>query len=378
MKILFYNDPQQAFGGAEAYWHDTAFFLRAAGMAVHEFSFKGPASNVSTFFPEKHIIGQFLRVIEQFKPDIVHLNKNLLFAASIHRALKSIRVPVVSTVHDYHTIPFATDIRNRLKMWVYPFRRCAATHIIPSLAYFNHLKNNNISGIHHIPHFIHPGEWTFNSHYNMHGKQLLYVGRLEKQKGIWILLDALRILLKKDTGVHLFVIGQGREAARIRRFVARKHLDPYVTLVGEKPRHEILHYFHCSTLLVMPSLKDEMFGLVGLEAQASGLPVLASDLAGIREWCRHAESGWMVRPGKAAILADDIEYLLEHPDLREKIRHQARQQVITGFPVETSIQALIRLYRQLSGAYLNNVQIAPTLLHSCSSANALKSGKIVL
>lgn len=356
MKILFYNDPQQAFGGAESYWHDTAFFLRAAGMAVHKFSFKRPASKVSIFFSQKHIIGQFLQAIEQFKPDIVHLNKNLLFAVSIHKALKSIRVPVVSTVHDYHTIPFATDIRNRLKLWVYPFRRCAATHIIPSLAYFNHLKNNNISDIHHIPHFIHPGEWAFNNRYNVHGKQLLYVGRLEKQKGIWVLLEALQILLKKDRDLHLSIIGQGSEAARTRRFIAHNRLDSYVTLLGEISRHEILHYFHCSTLLVMPSLKDEMFGLAGLEAQASGLPVLASNLTGIREWCRHAESGWMVSPGDAATLAAGIEYLLAHPDLRETIRHQARQQVITEFPVETSIQALIGLYRELSGAYTNNLQ----------------------
>ncbi len=371
MKILFYNDPQQAFGGAEAYWHDTAFFLRAAGMAVHKFSFKGPTSNVPTFFPQKHIIEQFLQTIEQFQPDIVHLNKNLLFARSIHKALKFVRVPVVSTVHDYHTIPFATNIRNRFKLWVYPFRCCAAMHIIPSRTYFNHLKNNNILGIHHIPHFIHPGEWTFNSRYNVHGKQLLYVGRLEKQKGIWILLDALRILLKKDRGVHLSIIGQGSETARIRRFVARQRLDSHVTLLGEIPRHEILHYFHSSTLLVMPSLKDEMFGLAGLEAQASGLPVLASDLTGIREWCRHAESGWMVSPDDAAVLAANIEYLLKHPDLRETIRHQARQQVIAEFPVETSIQGLIGLYRQLSG-YTNNMQIAPTLLHT------LKINKITL
>jgi glycosyltransferase involved in cell wall biosynthesis len=378
MKIFFYNDPQQAFGGAESYWHDTAFFLRAAGVAVHQFSFKQPTSKVSAFFSKKHSIEQFLRAIEHFEPDIVHLNKNLLFAASIHKALKSIRVPVVSTVHDYHTIPFATNTRNRFKLWVYPFRRCATTHIIPSLTYFNHLKNNNISDIHHIPHFIHSGEWAFNSRYNVHGKKLLYVGRLEKQKGIWTLLDALRILLKKDTGIHLSVIGQGNEAARIRRFVARQRLDSYVTLVGEKPRHELLHDFHCSTLLVMPSLKDEMFGLAGLEAQASGLPVLASNLSGIREWCRHAESGWMVRPGDAAILATEIEYLLERPDLRETIRYQARQQVIAGFPPETSIQALIGLYRQLSGADINKMQIAPTLLHSCSPAVASKSDKIIL
>lgn len=372
MKILFYNDPQKAFGGAEAYWHDTAFFLRTAGVTVLKFSFKLPVSKVSTFLPQKHIIGQFLQVIEQFKPDIVHLNKNLLFARSIHKALKSVQVPIVSTVHDYHTIPFATNTRNRFKLWVYPFRRCAATHIIPSRTFFNHLKNHNISGIRHIPHFIHPGEWTFNSRYNMQGRKLLYVGRLEKQKGIWVLLNALQILLKKDISVHLSIIGQGNEAARIKDFVVRKRLDSHVTLVGEIPRHEILHYSHCSTLLVMPSLKDEMFGLVGLEAQASGLPVLASDLTGIREWCRHAESGWIVRPGDAAALAAGIEYLLARPDLREKIRHQARQQVVTEFPVETSIQALIGLYRELSSVHNNNLQL------DWRFDNSLKAHKITL
>ncbi|MBL7827448.1 MAG: glycosyltransferase family 4 protein [Saprospiraceae bacterium] len=349
MKILFYNDPQLEFGGAETYWHDTAYFLVKNGVEVQKLSFE-PDQNQHTWFSKvAHgpIVEQFCQAVRQFKPDLIHLNKNLLYAAGIKKALQKVNLPTIATVHDYYTIPFAINGRNHLKKRLFPFRICAQVHIVPSCHYYSKLKKHGVSDIHYIPHFVHPEKWTFNENYEGTGKKLLYVGRLEKQKGIWVLLEAMRILIKHDPGLQLIIIGQGSLERQIRSFLAHAGLHKQVVLAGGKQHHEVRQYFEQATLLIMPSIEDEMLGLVGLEAQASGLPVIASDLAGIREWCRHQATGWTVKPGHAFELAQAIRHLLADPLLRQNLRHQARVQVAREFDVGVSIQSLIRLYRQI-------------------------------
>jgi glycogen(starch) synthase len=347
MKVLFYNDPHRVFGGTESYWNDITHFLRSDGIEVHPLSFSLPVHHAFPLLPHRPFIAKFLSAVEQIRPDIIHLNHNLKFAASIHKALQIVRLPVVATVHDVYAVPFPTTYRNRFRQWLYPFRCAAHAYIIPSRAYFNRLAHHDIPAIHYIPHCIDHEEWTFNAQYATDAKHLLYAGRLEKQKGVYLLLRALVKLLKKDPAVHLSILGDGRELQAMKRFVSNYHMDRNVTFWGERPRQEMARFFQRSTLLVMPSLRDEMFGLTGLEAQACGLPVLASDLEGIREWCVHGQTGYTVPPGDAGMLANAIMLLLQQSGFRETLRQQARQQVINNFPVSHSSQALIRLYADL-------------------------------
>ena len=73
MKVLFYNDPLQEFGGAETYWHDTAYFLEKNGVEVLK---------LTPYLPNpvrQHITAQFITAVQHFQPDIIHINKNLKY-----------------------------------------------------------------------------------------------------------------------------------------------------------------------------------------------------------------------------------------------------------------------------------------------------------
>ncbi len=357
MKVLFYNDPPSAPGGAETYWHQTAQFLAQAGVEVLPFSLERPVANAAGrlkaalerphCFPSASGIQCFQQAVQDFQPDVIHLNKNLRYAPSIKAALRAFNLPVVATVHDHFTVPFPIDVKNRLKRWIYPFRHCAKYHIIPSRSYYDLLKKRGGRDIVYIPNFIDSQYWRFKDCYDSAGKNLLYVGRLEPLKGIWVLIDALRLLLKRDPAIQLTIIGQGSQEQKIRQIIARKKLSGHIKLLGYQPPAEVLRQYHGSTLLVVPSLHNELFGLVGLEAQASGLPVIASDLPGIREWCIPGVTGMTVPPGDARQLADGIEKMLHDPSLRQALRKQARAYAEANYPVDQAIGKLIGFYTQI-------------------------------
>ena len=352
MKVLFYNDPQQGFGGAETYWHETTQLLELYGIEVLQFSPKIDAvpSNFvcKNFISNPLVISQFKAAIQAFQPDIIHLNKNYLIAKSIAMALRSFSIPVIATAHDYYTIPFPINFRNRLKKSIYPHRYCADEYIIPSLHYFKLLQQKRVRNIHYIPHFLDIGKWPYNEFYQESNKKLLYVGRLEKLKGVAELIRAFGILAKKDSEIHLTIIGHGNEEAKLQNFVKTEKLTNQVTFAGPMAQFEILKHCHRSTLLVVPTINNELFGLVGVEAQACGLPVVASDLPGIREWCLHGKTGITVPPGDPNALAGAIERLLANPTLRPKLRHRARVFVEQHYSVNNALPKLINLYGKIA------------------------------
>lgn len=140
-------------------------------------------------------------------------------------------------------------------------------------------------------------------------RQLLFVGSLDRAhyfKGLDVLLSAVR-----DLDVHLMVVGDGDR---------RRHHESIapagkVTFLGNVSDDELPRLYQSSDLLVLPSIdRSEAFGLVILEAMASGLPVVASDLPGVRTVVRRGETGWLVRPNDARALASTIGDALSDPE----------------------------------------------------------------
>lgn len=355
MKILFYNDYRYRPGGAETYWRETAASLEHEGMDVNILSFEycgrpdtGTTIEGETTFLSDADAGVLLNeTLAQFKPDIVHLNNHSRYAHVIGSTLKNSGLPIVSTVHDYYSVPFPINFKNRLKSLFFSCNRYCSNYIIPSRHYYDLLKKKNVAGVKHIPHFIDFSKWTFNNEYDDSRMELLFVGRLEKIKGADVLIAAVKILIAKFPALHLTIIGEGSEMPRLQKIIVESGLSSAVTLAGSMEQNRILQYYHCASILVMPSVRDEMLGLVGPEAQASGLPVVACDVAGVREWCHHGKTGLLVPPGDPLSLADNLEALIRQPKMRHRLRKRARAFVERHFSEKNAIPALIRYYTQL-------------------------------
>lgn len=151
--------------------------------------------------------------------------------------------------------------------------------------------------------------------------QLLFLSNLLVDKGVLVLLDALKILKEKGYSfVCHFVGGETAEidAARFADEVRSRGLDKMVLYLGKKYGEEKKEEYGNADVFVFPSL-DEAFPLVNLEAMEFKLPVVASDVGGVTSEVVDGENGFICKPGDTEAFVDSIGKLLEDSDLRKKM-----------------------------------------------------------
>ena len=178
-------------------------------------------------------------------------------------------------------------------------------------------------------------------------KAALFVGSLDRAhyfKGIDVLLKAWIEVLRSCPRAKLIIIGEGDlrpiYAARARHL----GLTESVCFVGRISEDELPKYYQLSDLLVLPSTdRSEAFGLVCLEAMASGRPVVASRLPGVLSVVRHGETGLLVPPSDADSLARSITNLFHNTDLSQKFGVKARQLVEENYADDLIADKLIKV-----------------------------------
>jgi glycosyltransferase involved in cell wall biosynthesis len=185
---------------------------------------------------------------------------------------------------------------------------------------------------------------TDNSREKIQGDiQLLFVGRLRVEKGLLVLLKSLDLLLHErsqgDGGVpplHLNIFGTGDQVYvdELHAFLREKDLAQFVTFHGRISQDELIGYYDRSHIMLVPSLWQEPFGLVIVEAMARGLPVIASDVGGPAEILRHGVDGLLVQPGDEGALATAIRQLLENPEKRKQLGQAGQTTVRERFTIE--------------------------------------------
>ncbi|MBD3405010.1 MAG: glycosyltransferase [Candidatus Lokiarchaeota archaeon] len=147
--------------------------------------------------------------------------------------------------------------------------------------------------------------------------RLVYIGRLESEKGIDILLEAVDMIKHRDDFI-LHVVGWGSLLDNVLN--ASKNGTP-IEYLGKKPHKEIPRVLFTSDILILPSLTEGMPAVI-LEALATGTPVIASSVGQIPSVIRHQKEGILIQPNDADQLRQAIESLLDN---REMIRDMGRQ-----------------------------------------------------
>jgi phosphatidylinositol alpha-mannosyltransferase len=169
---------------------------------------------------------------------------------------------------------------------------------------------------------------------------VLFVGRLEKRKGLKFLLRAWPMVLERQPDARLIVVGRGRPLEGYRRFAARQGWSPQdVVFAGYVPSEELPRYYQACDVFCAPNTGQESFGIVLLEAMAAGAPIVASDIPGYRDVLSNGVQGLLVEPQNPGALADGICRLLANPEVRASMRRagQAKAQAYDWPTVATQV-----------------------------------------
>ena len=176
------------------------------------------------------------------------------------------------------------------------------------------------------------------------GPIVLFVGRLCYYKGLDVAVEATR-----QVDGTLLIIGTGPLAADLRRQIQSQGLADKIVLVGSVDDAALSAHLHACDLLILPSTyRSEAFGLVMLQAQACGRPVICSDLPGLSTVNVAGETGLLVPPGDAAALAAAIHRLLADPALRQRLGQAGRRRVEQRYAADAMRQRIEEVYDRLT------------------------------
>lgn len=274
-----------------------------------------------------HTFWAILNILKKEKPDIIHTQGLEGLSFSVFWVAKFLKIPLVHTLHSYHLLcPYANLIcpytkfnicKNRpFPCKIYSLFKKLIINSIPKIiigpskfvidihkrySFFKKISTQI------IPNFIEiqNKEIVFNK-INKETLDVLYIGRLSKEKGVDILIGAFKSI--KEGFCRLHIVGDGPEKRKLEILVAE---DKRIKFYGMKNLSEVKEFYLFCDLLVMPSICYESFALVVLEAFSFGIPVIGSRIGAISELIENGYNGFLFIPRDKEELQQKIQIFID-------------------------------------------------------------------
>jgi glycosyltransferase involved in cell wall biosynthesis len=176
-------------------------------------------------------------------------------------------------------------------------------------------------------------------------RNLLFVGRLNAQKGVEHLLQAVAAM---KTRADLDVVGDGPNREALERLAGELSIGDRVRWHGQLPQPELATMYRRAAAVVVPSI-DEGLGLVAVEALLCEAPVVAFDSGGLRDIIQHEKTGLLVAPGDRSALAGALDDLLTREGRGADLGRAGRLYALSTFAPESAARRYAGIYRQVLG-----------------------------
>ncbi|MCB0177008.1 MAG: glycosyltransferase family 4 protein [Anaerolineae bacterium] len=181
---------------------------------------------------------------------------------------------------------------------------------------------------------------------------LLYVGRLTPEKGVHTAIEALRLLIEQHgpNVAKLTIAGTGEAdyETELHHLVRQKNLEKSVTFIGAQPKEAMPSIYHQADIFLFTSIWQEPFGRVLVEAMASGILVIGTATGGASDILTDHENALVFAPNNAVDLAEKITYLMDKPQLRQKLTKAGYRTAFEKFDIqrmtteiETYLQSIV-------------------------------------
>jgi glycosyltransferase involved in cell wall biosynthesis len=174
--------------------------------------------------------------------------------------------------------------------------------------------------------------------------KLLFVGRLEAEKGLAYLLRALAGVSRP---YRLLVAGEGSRQEGYKRMAEKLGIAGRVDFLGWVPADRMEQIYEQIACLVFPSIWPEPFGMVGLEAFYHSRPVIAFDVGGVSEWLKDGRNGFLVSPRNTDQLAERIETLLADLDLAAHMGVEGYRHLNEHYRDDNHLERLIDIFKSV-------------------------------
>lgn len=163
---------------------------------------------------------------------------------------------------------------------------------------------------------------------------ILFVGRLAKEKGAEVLIQAMPHIMQHHPDVELLIIGDGPLRSSLEALAKELGVASRLRFVGAIPNQELPRYYQEAALVALPSL-NEGFGLAAAEAFACARPVVASNIPSLLNFIQEGINGMLFPTGDAKALAEKIAWLLANPSVRDSMGQAGRALVAEHFEWDT-------------------------------------------
>ncbi len=181
-------------------------------------------------------------------------------------------------------------------------------------------------------------------------KTILCVARLTRQKDLATLIRAFHLVLQKRDKLDLVIIGEGPEKANLQALIRDLGLEKEVFLHDLMPQETLNQYYNKCDIVVLPSIQ-EGFGLVVVEGQLCGKPVIGANSGGIPEIIEHGKTGLLFPPGDHESLASAMEEVLGDRTLASRLSEAGYRSVGARFSQEAFLKKYVEVLRWIQRRY---------------------------
>lgn len=391
MRILLINDTISRYGGAEEFCYSLKKLLENKGHSVIIFGKKDLESIPSYIlrFFDPFVYLQSYKLIKNFNPDIIHvhcISRNISPSPII--AAKKLGKKVVMTIHDFHYYcPKTWAIYQDGKPCKFGYsKKCLYSncktfkegyqylpyHFFKWLKVGLHrkilIKHVNIfttpsiklkkamqfslkipdKKIIYLPNFTIPEKYEERNIDKIKSNQFLYVGRLSKEKGVQILIEAVHILINKNKlNAKLIVIGDGSERTKLEELTNLLGLKKNISFLGKLPRSTLSKYYLECLAVVIPSICMETGPLVAYEAMSYHAPIIASNIGELSNHVENNKNGFLFEMRNKKMLAYYLKKLYGNIKLSKALGDEGYKIAKIRYDKEIYYKKLMKIYKNL-------------------------------
>lgn len=391
MKVLHINEHLALKGGVETYLLSTLPKLEKQGIQPvyvygkgnpeqYPVSYNAPALGLTGFKHQHTARIQVREILQKTEPDLIHVH-NVQNIGALQAAFDF--APTVVTTHDYRWVcPANTffykntqEVCNRL-CGLGCFTTTLSKHCLtprPGYAsYFYYRTKWTLRNADRFAHTIAPSSGARNRYVKSgfpaekitvlpyfcsiepsktprpipNRPTITFLGRIAPNKGHEYFIKALGLLPEEVQGIMVGNI-PADTAKGLQEFARRHGCADRLELHPWASREEVLALMDQTSVFIFPSLWPETLGIVGLEALSRGVPVVASDLGGVREWCINGETGYLVPPKNPDAIAEKVNQLISSEQQLRDFGARGIQLIKNRFTPETHVNNLVQLYKNI-------------------------------